>query len=130
MMACGVPVVITPNTGGQNIIQPWINGFLVPVRDPGAISEKIMWAYNNPDLLAQMKDRASDSISSEFTWDAYGNRYTTFLHSIVQKAPAIRNNKILLVSIYSHPEYYPNMSALENLSSLYKDILYASQHMD
>lgn len=123
MMACGVPVIVTPNTGGENIIQSEVNGFLVPVRDPGAIAERIKWAYQNPELLAGIKNNAADSISNEFTWDVYGNRYSKFLGSISAKRQISLNNKILLVSIYSHPEYYPpTLSALENLSLMYKDI--------
>src|SRR5450432_4446785 len=33
------------------------------------------------------------------------------------------NNRVLVVAIYSHPEYYPpTLSALENLALLYKKI--------
>jgi glycosyltransferase involved in cell wall biosynthesis len=123
MMACGVPVIITPNTGGQNIIQSDDNGFVVPVRDPMAIAEKLDWAFHHPDQLTEMKHKAAESISNEFTWDAYGNRYTNFLKSIVPEKKPHTSNKTLLVAIYSHPEYYPpTLSALENLSALYKDI--------
>ena len=123
MMACGVPVIITPNTGGQDIVQADINGFLVGVRDPAAIAEKIMWAYRTPGELNRMKEKASDSISSKFTWDSYGNRYAKFIESVLSGKRKYGKSKILLVSIYSHPEYYPpTLSALENLAPLYKDI--------
>jgi glycosyltransferase involved in cell wall biosynthesis len=123
MMACGVPVIITPNTGGQNIILDGENGMVVPVRDPAAIAEKLEWAFRHPDLLREMKEKASDSISNEFTWDAYGNRYSSFLQSIAPQNGLVRKKKTLLVVIYSHPEYYPpTLSALENLSSLYQNI--------
>jgi glycosyltransferase involved in cell wall biosynthesis len=123
MMACGVPVIITPNTGGQNIIVNGENGIVVPVRDPAAIAEKLEWAFHNPDLLNEMKGKASDSISNEFTWDAYGNRYASFLKSITPRNGLVKKKKTLLVVIYSHPEYYPpTLSALENLSSLYENI--------
>jgi glycosyltransferase involved in cell wall biosynthesis len=123
MMACGVPVIITPNTGGQNIIRDGVNGLVVPVRDPAAIANKLEWAFRNPNLLNEMKEKASDSISSEFTWDAYGNRYSSFLQSIAPQNGLVRKKKNLLVVIYSHPEYYPpTLSALENLSPLYQNI--------
>src|SRR5450432_3803189 len=123
MMACGVPVVITPNTGGQNIIRDGENGLVVPVRDPAAIADKLEWAFHHPDLLKEMKEKASDSISNEFTWDAYGNRYSSFLQSITPRNGLVKKKKNLLVVIYSHPEYYPpTLSALENLSLMYRDI--------
>ena len=123
MMACGVPVIITPNTGGENIIQSGSNGLIVPIRDPVAIAEKLEWAFQHPDLLKEMKEKAADSISNEFTWDAYGSRYSAFLKSILPERSVVGNKKTLLVVIYSHPEYYPpTLSALENLSHKYRDI--------
>ncbi len=85
MMACGVPVIVTPNTGGENIIQNNLNGFVVPVRDPQAIADKLEWAYSNPRELQDMKKNVAESILSDFTWEAYGERYSRFLKTIMQK---------------------------------------------
>lgn len=38
-MACGLPVVLTPNTGANDFVQAGINGDVVPIRDPQAIAE-------------------------------------------------------------------------------------------
>ena len=38
-MACGLPVVLTPNTGANDFVQAGTNGDVVPVRDPQAIAE-------------------------------------------------------------------------------------------
>jgi glycosyltransferase involved in cell wall biosynthesis len=84
MMACGVPVIITPNTGGENIIRHGWNGFVVPIRDPQTIAEKLEWAFSHPDCLQKMKTRAAEAVNKDFTWDAYGNRYVRFLETIVE----------------------------------------------
>ena len=84
MMACGIPVIITPNTGGQNIIRDEVNGFVVPIRDPKAISEKIEWAFENPQLLFEMKTKAAEAINNDFTWDAYGDRFINFLNATIK----------------------------------------------
>jgi len=36
-MACGLPVILTPNTGTAQFVQEGVNGSIVPIRDPEAI---------------------------------------------------------------------------------------------
>jgi glycosyltransferase involved in cell wall biosynthesis len=44
-LACGLPVITTPNTGASDLIQPGINGEVVPIRDPRAIADAVFkWA--------------------------------------------------------------------------------------
>ena len=44
-MACGLPVILTPNTGSADYIKPGISGEIVPIRDPIALADAIMkWA--------------------------------------------------------------------------------------
>ncbi len=41
-MACGLPVVLTPNTGTSDLVQPGVNGEIVPIRDAAATAEAIL----------------------------------------------------------------------------------------
>src|SRR5436309_15509081 len=41
-MACGLQVVLTPNTGANDFVLPGINGQVVPIRDGKAITEAIL----------------------------------------------------------------------------------------
>jgi glycosyltransferase involved in cell wall biosynthesis len=44
-LACGLPVITTPNTGASDLIVPGRNGEVVPIRDPKAIADAILkWA--------------------------------------------------------------------------------------
>ena len=44
-MACGLPVVLTPHTGANDLVEPGTNGEVVPIRDPQAMAEAILkWA--------------------------------------------------------------------------------------
>ncbi len=44
-LACGLPVITTPNTGACELIQPGVNGEVVPIRDPQAIANALLhWA--------------------------------------------------------------------------------------
>jgi glycosyltransferase involved in cell wall biosynthesis len=38
-LACGLPVITTPNTGASDLIRPGENGEVVPIRDPQALAQ-------------------------------------------------------------------------------------------
>ncbi|RYD85055.1 MAG: glycosyltransferase [Verrucomicrobiaceae bacterium] len=41
-LACGLPVVVTHNSGAADLVKPGISGTIVPVRDPTAIASAIL----------------------------------------------------------------------------------------
>ena len=53
-MACGVPVIVTPNTGVNDYVVEGRNGFVVPIRDPQAIFEKLLWLATHPEARQEM----------------------------------------------------------------------------
>lgn len=83
MMACGLPVVATTNTGAADLIEPGRNGFIVPIRDPRAIAHYLTELYEQPDKLAGMQQRAADQQPVR-SWEAYGRRYVELLNYATQ----------------------------------------------
>ncbi len=73
-MACGLPVVATTNTGAQDLIVDGTDGFIVPIRSPEALAEKIEWLYENRNAREAMGASALDRVRSNFSWTDYGNR--------------------------------------------------------
>jgi glycosyltransferase involved in cell wall biosynthesis len=69
-MSQGLPLIITPNTGGQDLIEEGKTGFLIPVRRPDKITEKIAWFADNRDLIPEMSQAAKKK-ASQLTWDSY-----------------------------------------------------------
>ncbi|MBW4643772.1 MAG: glycosyltransferase family 4 protein [Goleter apudmare HA4340-LM2] len=69
-MACGIPVITTPNTAGPDIITDGVEGFIVPIRDVEALKEKLEWCDRHPVELAQM-GRAARRQAEQLTWEAY-----------------------------------------------------------
>ena len=41
-MACGLPVIVTPNTGASDLVEEGMNGSIVPICDASAIAEKTL----------------------------------------------------------------------------------------
>lgn len=70
-MACGLPVICTTNTAGQDLIQDNKEGFIIPIRDIEILSSKIEFFYKNPDISFQMGLTGKNKVKN-FTWDIYG----------------------------------------------------------
>ena len=70
-MACGLPVIATKNAGADDVIVDGESGFLVPIRSPDSIAEKIIWCEANRSLVHGMGIAARQH-AVEFTWRAYG----------------------------------------------------------
>jgi len=83
-MACGLPVICTPNTGAEDVIEEGKQGFLIPIRSVDAIKEKILQLYENREQCDAMAQAARRSVCEDFTWDAYGERAFQFYQSILK----------------------------------------------
>jgi glycosyltransferase involved in cell wall biosynthesis len=70
-MACGLPVIATKNAGADDLIVDDEAGFLIPIRSPEAIAEKLSWCAANRSLVDGM-GIAARKRAAEFTWRAYG----------------------------------------------------------
>lgn len=85
-MACGLPVILSENTGAYDVItQDGEEGFVIPIRNVAAIQEKVTYLYNNKYICKQMGDRAKKKVLQGFAWDNYGDRYVGFLKEKLRK---------------------------------------------
>ena len=66
----GLPVMITPNTGGTVAVRDGIEGFIVPIRDSESIAERLQQLSENPDQLAAMR-QACFRRAAELSWSSY-----------------------------------------------------------
>ncbi len=71
-MACGLPVIATTNTGAEDLFADGVEGFIVPIRSPEAIREKILYLYEHPDTRDQMAQAALARVRQMGGWDSYG----------------------------------------------------------
>jgi glycosyltransferase involved in cell wall biosynthesis len=74
-MASGLPVVVTPNTGAEDIITGRREGILVPPHDTEALAGALLELYEDENLRRAMGEAAAQSAHTR-TWDAYGDRVT------------------------------------------------------
>jgi glycosyltransferase involved in cell wall biosynthesis len=77
-LANGLPLIITKNTGGEDLIVEGETGFLVPVRSPDKIAEKIAWLADHRDALPPMR-LAAIKKADEYPWQRYTDRILSAL---------------------------------------------------
>lgn len=84
-MACGLPVIATANTGAEDLFTDGVEGFIVPIRDPEAIQEKVIYLYEHPEVRDQMGRAALRRARALGGWNRYGDQvadiYEAGLHS-------------------------------------------------
>lgn len=73
-MACGLPIIHTTNTGGEDIVRDGIDGFCVPIRDVEALKEKILFLYENPEKQHEMGRNALEQALKALSWENYGEK--------------------------------------------------------
>ena len=94
-MACGVPVIATENTGAADLFTDGVEGFIVPIRDAGAIREKILALYENPAMREQMGEAALARVRKLGGWDDYGVRAADYyLQALETRASEANANSL------------------------------------
>lgn len=71
-MSRHLPVIITKNTGGEDLIKEGETGFLVPTGQPEIIAERISWFLENRQQIKDMGDAAA-AHAATYTWQQYSN---------------------------------------------------------
>ncbi|HEY9869769.1 MAG TPA: glycosyltransferase family 4 protein [Candidatus Obscuribacterales bacterium] len=69
-MMCGLPVIVTPNAGAEDLVEDGKTGFLVPIRSPDVLAEKICWFADHRTEIDEMGRRARQK-ARQLTWDNY-----------------------------------------------------------
>jgi glycosyltransferase involved in cell wall biosynthesis len=69
-LACGLPLIVTPNTGGDDLIEEGRTGFVVPIRSPEAIADRIAWFADHRSDLPEMR-RLAMRKAADTGWQHY-----------------------------------------------------------
>lgn len=73
-MACGCPVIGTPHTGAEDLFENGQQGFIVPIRDAGAIMDRLQQLADEPRLREHLATEALARVQSIGGWRQYGER--------------------------------------------------------
>jgi glycosyltransferase involved in cell wall biosynthesis len=82
-MSQGLPLIITANTGGQDLIIEGVTGFLVPIRSPESIAEKLTWFLEHRETIPAMAVQARLH-AARYTWNGYGKNIINGIKAAVE----------------------------------------------
>jgi glycosyltransferase involved in cell wall biosynthesis len=83
-MACGCPVIASENSGASELFKNGVEGFIVPIRSPEVITEKLLFLYKNPNIRIKMSQAALGRVKDMRGWDRYGQRSVEIIDELVQ----------------------------------------------
>jgi glycosyltransferase involved in cell wall biosynthesis len=72
-MACGLPVIVSPNAGSSMLVEPEQNGLVMTDLTVDALESCMAWFLNNRDRLSDLAANARKSLHA-YTWNAYRAR--------------------------------------------------------
>jgi glycosyltransferase involved in cell wall biosynthesis len=87
-MACGLPVIVSENTFGTDVVEDGENGYVVPIRDPDAIADRLRHLHANGDERSRM-GAAARRRAAALSWDNYGGRVATIIGETASKLQRI-----------------------------------------
>ncbi len=83
-MAVGVPVITTDCGGMNEVIDDKINGYIVPVRQPVRIAEKIFeFLETNHKVKSVLSEKAREKIKEDFSREKQVKDFSDFYHSLM-----------------------------------------------
>jgi glycosyltransferase involved in cell wall biosynthesis len=81
-MAHGRPVIVTEGAGSYELIEDGKEGFVVPIRQPEVIKEKIEYFYDNPDEVKRMGKNARVK-AEKYSWEKIEEEYQKLIKSVL-----------------------------------------------
>jgi glycosyltransferase involved in cell wall biosynthesis len=80
-MACGLPVILTPNTGSSDLVEEGINGSIVPIRSPEEIVDKALF-WRERILGRGTQGNSIHTDLSKLAYPHFSQRFGAFLKKI------------------------------------------------
>ncbi len=94
-LACGCPVIATPNTGSEDLFEDGREGFIVPVRDAEALTERLVRLYRDRAMAVAMGEAGVVRVKALGGWDTYGRKMIALFDRLMTaKGIPVTNGKI------------------------------------
>jgi len=76
-LSCGLPIIVTPNAGGEDLVEEGITGHLVPIRSPGKIAEAIREMIENKSPKGEIQ-KLCQKKAKQYTCEHYAQNIIDF----------------------------------------------------
>lgn len=84
-LACGCPVIGTEHTGTPDLVENGREGFVVPIRDAAALSERMEQLCQDPAMRQKMAAAALQRVHQLGGWNDYGDNIVRVLSELVER---------------------------------------------
>jgi glycosyltransferase involved in cell wall biosynthesis len=72
-LSCGLPIIVTPNAGAEDLVEPQRTGFLVPIRDPEKLAESIGWIADHKQWVDDVRPTVLEK-AKQSGWERYSDK--------------------------------------------------------
>ncbi len=86
-LACGCPIIASTNTGAEDLFTNGVEGFIVPIRDVPALTDRMQRLIDDPHLQQQMSAAALRRVQHLGGWSDYGGRWEQLLGTLTHQPP-------------------------------------------
>lgn len=80
--ACGLPLIVSENTGVEELVKDGVNGYVIPIQSAQAIEDKVRYFVEHPDRIPRM-GREARITAEQYSWDSYSEKAARAVRKIV-----------------------------------------------
>ena len=72
-LSCGLPIIVTPNTGGEDLVEEGLTGNLVPIQSPEKLAQCILKNLEERNSLKEKKVECLTK-AQQYSWEEYASK--------------------------------------------------------
>tara|TARA_B100000035_G_scaffold141899_1_gene120728 strand:- start:3292 stop:4542 length:1251 start_codon:yes stop_codon:yes gene_type:complete len=76
-LSCGLPIIVTPNAGGEDLVDEGITGHLIPIRSPEKIATAIRTLIAKGRKIDEIRQLCQTK-AKQYSWASYAQRIIDF----------------------------------------------------
>ena len=76
-LSCGLPIIVTPNAGGEDLVEEGKTGHIIPIRSPESIAEAIGTLLENNINKSEVQHYCQKK-AKQNSWEKYAQRIIDF----------------------------------------------------
>jgi starch synthase len=84
-LACGLPVIATPNTGCEDLFTHEVEGLIIPAQSSEAICDAITWIADHPQERQRMSEASQKRVQGLSGWRGYADRIVEIATEAITK---------------------------------------------
>ena len=76
-LSCGLPIAVTPNAGGEDLVEEGKTGHLIPIRSPEKIADAIRAMIEKKNFKKEIQELCQKK-ATQYSWANYAQKIIDF----------------------------------------------------